>query len=244
MKGHLKITKVYDDHEEVVIDESNILTEGFKIDVVSVLTGRATEVPSIVPGYFQVGDNSVGYEHYATSPIGGFRHASSVFFKLSAPFEWDEYGRETYFQLENLNRAFLASAAATTGNSEEIVLSGLVPVFPWRDPFVPSAITVSSTTEKEWFITLDQRNLTKFFLDSVSIRLEIGKESANGKNLKEFGLFSKSAFSYKRDTPLLCAYKNLDTAISKTDAFKVLIDWDIGFLGNTNIYDTITPGRK
>ena len=42
MKGHLKITKVYDDHEEVVIDESNILTEGFKIDVVSVLTGRAT----------------------------------------------------------------------------------------------------------------------------------------------------------------------------------------------------------
>ena len=40
------------------------------------------------------------------------------------------------------------------------------------------------------------------------------------------------------------AYKSLDEAITKRNEFKLLIEWSIGFLGNTNIYDSITPGWK
>lgn len=246
MKGHIKITKVYDDHEEVVIDEPNILTEGFRVDVVSVLMGEATEVPTIVPGYFQIGTDVVGYEHYATHTTPGLREASSVFFQLSAPLTTvDQYGKNTPLVLQNLYRSFVASAIGTGESGyEEVVLSGLVPVSPWRIPFEASALTTSSTADREWFVTLEPRNLTKFFLDSLNIRLEIDKQTANGIAMKEFGLFTKSALSYKDDRPLLCAYKKLTSAITKGPTFKVHIDWSIGFLGNTNIYDTVTPGSK
>ena len=246
MKGHIKITKVYDDHQEVVIDESNILTEGFKVDVVSVLMGEATQLPSICPGYFQIGTDVVGYEFYATSPIQGYRHASSVFFQLSSPLTTvNEYGVETPLKLRNLHRSFIASALGTgDGAYGEIVLSGLVPGSPWRDPFEASALTTSATEDREWFIALEPQHLTKFFLDSLNIRLEIDKKTANGIALKEFGLFTKSALSYKEDRPLLCAYKKLSSAITKRPSFKLFIDWNIGFIGNSNIYDNITPGFR
>ena len=247
MQGHLKITKVYDDHEEVVIDEPNILTEGFKVDVVSVLMGEATEVPTIVPGYFQIGTGTVGYEDYATHTTPGWRHASSVFFQLSAPLTTvDQYGKNTPLVLQNLYRSFVASAVGTGDSGyEEILLSGLVPVPPWRTPFESSALTTSSSEDREWFVTLEPKNLTKFFLDGLSIRLVIDKQTANGIAMKEFGLFTKSALSYKDDRPLLCAYKKLTAAITKGPTFKVNIDWSIGFLiGGSNIYDTVTPGSK
>ena len=239
MNGHIKITKVYDDHQEVVIDESNILTEGFKVDVISVLMGEATQLPSVVPGYFQIGTDVVGYETCANSIQAPERAASSVFFQLSSPLtNVNQYGVETPLRLRNLYRTFLASS--TPKGEEELVLSSLNTEFN----FQASNISTSSTEDREWFIYLEPQHLTKFFLDSVNIRLEIDKRTANGIALKEFGLFTKSALSYKEDRPLLCAYKKLSNAITKDPNFKLFIDWSIGFIGNSNIYDNITPGRK
>jgi len=239
MKGHIKVTKVYDDHEEVVIDESNILTQGFKVDVVSVLIGEDTEVPKIVPGYFQIGTGSVGYEVCANSPVPIQRSASDVFFKLDGPItDVARYGTNSPLLLQNLHRSFVASSIDQGSTYEEVFLSSFS-----TPSFQSSSLETSTTDNREWFISLEPKNLTKFFLDSINIRLVIDKQTANGVAMKEFGLFTKSVLSYKDDRPLLCAYKHLTTAITKSPTFKVHIDWNIGFLGNTNIYDNVTPGK-
>jgi hypothetical protein len=228
MHGHVKVTKIYDDHKEVVVDENNMIVQGLKVDVVSILTGESLSVPSIVPGYIQVGIQANGVSAITTA-------ASDIFYQLSAPLSTTtQYGDETTIELEYLNRSFVASTE-DGGETYSEMLFVSAPV---------SSTTLSATLDKHWFVPIPPTDITKNYLDSIEVRLELDNQTANGIALREFGLFSKNTGNYKNNKPLLVAYKSLDEAITKRSEFKLLVEWSIGFLGNTNIYDSITPGLK
>ena len=228
MRGHVKVTKIYDDHQEVVFDDHNMLTQGFKVDVVSVMTGEALNIPSIVPGYFQLGVSGMRPEDYEGQ-------VSSIFYHLSAPLSTTtQYGENTYLELEYLNRSFLASTT-DGGDSYEEMLYASAPV---------SSTQISATLDKHWFIPILERDITKAYLDSIEVRVELDKNTANGIGIREVGLFSRNTGFYKNNKPFLVAYRQLKEPITKRSEFKLLIEWSIGFLGSRNIYDNITPGWK
>jgi hypothetical protein len=241
MHGHVKVTKIYDDHKEVVVDENNMIVQGMKVDVVSILTGEALSIPSIIPGYFQVG---------VQANVLPLTDASDIFYQLSAPLSApSQYGEETSLELERLERSFVASTAdpgpiLTTAVYQELFLTSAAYVSATlTSATVPGGGGAQGGTG-DWFVPIPQTNITKNYLDSVEIRIELDNQTANGIALKEFGLFSKNPASYKNNKPLLVAYKSLDQPITKRHEFSLLIEWSIGFLGNTNIYDSVTPGFK
>ena len=166
----------------------------------------------------------------------GGQEGSSLFYHLSAPLTTAEaYGDETSLELDHLYRSFIASsddAAAANPVYEEMLFSA-APL---------SATTVSSTSTKEWFGVVEPVLRTKIFIDTFEVRLKLDRKAANGQVLTEFGLFAKNPFGYKDDTPLLLAYKKLQTSITKREDFDLLIEWSIGFVGNPAIYDNVTPG--
>ena len=230
MKGHLKVTEIYDDHERVVLDDDNMITAGFVIDIVSVLTGEALDIPNIKQAYFQIGASAM------TLPT---TDASDIFYHLSAPLSTTlQYGEGTCLELDKLNRSFLASSDNVTVSpavyQEMLFLSAPV-----------SSITPSAELTKQIFVPIGEENITKNYLGSVEVRIELDKNTANGILLREFGLYAKNPNSYKKDKPLLIAYKSLHPTkpLTKSDQFKLLIEWSVGVL-SINSYDTITPGFK
>jgi hypothetical protein len=239
MHGHVKVTKIYDDRKEVVVDENNMISQGLKVDVVSILTGEALSVPSIIPGYFQVGVSTL-----APALSGTASGMEDIFYQLSAPLSTTtQYGDETSLELEKLDRSFLASTADADPTLTTAVYSELFLVSASPSATLTSA-TPRGSVASNLFAPITQANIGKNYLDSIEVRLELDNQTANGIALREFGLFSTNPASYKKNKPFLMAYKSLDEAITKRNEFKLLIEWSIGFLGNTNIYDSITPGWK
>ena len=241
MGGHLKVTKIYDDHKEVILDDSNMLTQGFNVNIVSVLVGETMEVPSLVPGYFQLGAS--GMNPTANGAPAG--RADDIFYHLSCPLSTTtQYGDETPLELEKLNRSFLAS----TADSSESIIDGTATYSEmlWLSA-AEASTTISATLHTsggEWFVPILETHLTKNYLDSIEVTLELDKNTANDILIREFGLFSKNAVAYKNNKPFLIAYKQLNAPITKKSEFSLLIEWSLGFLGDTNIYDNVTPGFK
>lgn len=232
MHGHIKVTKIYDDHKEVVVDDHNLLAAGMAVEIVDVLTGDIGLPTPIKPAYIQVGTSRMDYNFVG---VGG-QEGSSLFYHVSAPLTTAEaYGDETTLELEHLYRSFIASsadAAAANPVYEEMLFSA-APL---------SATTVSSTLTKEWFGRVYPNHKTKIFIDTFDVRLKLDKHTANDQVLTEFGLFSLNPFGYKDNTPLLLAYKKLAGSITKKPDFDLLIEWSIGFVGNPPIYDNVTAG--
>ena len=115
----------------------------------------------------------------------------------------------------------------------------------WASASVSStALSATSGADRQFFVPIRERNVTKNYLDSIEVRLELDRNTANDILIREFGLFSSNSGFYKNNKPLLVAYKQLTRPITKTAEFNLLIEWSIGFLGNTNIYDNITPGFR
>ena len=224
MRGHVKVTKIYDDHEEVVVNDHNILTEGFKIDIVSILTGEAVKLPDLVPGYIQIGTDTVDYNLQSDD-------VSGLFYQVCAPLTNANYGDETELYLEELYRSFMASTNDSGATYSEMLFAS--------SP--ASSTVVSATPDREWFGVVQSNYRTKFFLDNIEVRLELDKKTANGVAITEFGLFNKNPHNYKEDRPFLMAYKKIGTAITKRPEFKLLVEWSIGFPGNTNSFDFVFP---
>ena len=119
MKGHLKVTKIYDDHQEVVVDDNNTLTQGLLVDIISVMTGEALEIPSITPGYFQLGASGMNASDQGS--------ASGIFYHLSSPLSTTtQYGDNTSLELEYLNRSFLASTNDSGTTYQEMLFASAV----------------------------------------------------------------------------------------------------------------------
>ena len=232
MQGHIKVTKIYDDHKEVVLDDNNLLTAGIAVEIVDIMTGDIGLITPIKPAYLQVGTGKMNLNF---NDVAG-QEGSSIFYHLSAPLTTAEaYGDETSLELNHLYRSFIASSFDLDRDSviyEEMLFSA-APL---------SATTVSSTSTKEWFGVVEPVLRTKIFIDTFEVRLKLDRKAANGQVLTEFGLFAKNPFGYKDDTPLLLAYKKLQTSITKREDFDLLIEWSIGFVGNPGVYDNVTPG--
>ena len=241
MGGHLKVTKIYDDHKEVILDDSNMLTQGFNVNIVSVLVGEVSEVQTLIPGYFQLGASGM-------NPIANGAPAlrtNDIFYHLSCPLSTTtQYGNETPLELEKLNRSFLASTADASAS----IIDGTAVYSEMLWLSSPEASTTPSatlhTSGGEWFVPIRETHITKNYIDSMEVRLELDKNTANDILIREFGLFSKNAAAYKNNKPFLIAYKQLNAPITKKSEFSLLIEWSLGFLGTTNIYDNITPGFK
>jgi len=224
MRGHVKVTKIYDDHEEIVVDDRNILTDGFKVDIVSVLTGEAVKLPDLRPEYIQVGTDTVDYDVQPDD-------VSGLFYQVCAPITDTNYGDETELYLKELYRSFVASTDDSGATYSEMLFASAP----------ASSTSVSSTPDKEWFGVVQNNYRTKFFLDNIEVRLELDKKTANGVAITEFGLFNKNPHNYREDRPFLMAYKKIGTAITKRPEFKLLVEWSIGFPGNTNAFDFVFP---
>jgi hypothetical protein len=184
-----------------------------------------------------VGSVLVNESALTSGKLAGGREARSndIFYNLSAPLTTTtQYGDNTSIELEYLNRSFLASTADGGGSYEEMLYAS-----------APASSTqISATLDKHWFVPIPERDITKDYLDSIEVRLELDKNTANGIAIREVGLFSRNTGFYKNNKPFLVAYRQLKNSITKRSEFKLLIEWSIGFLGNTNIYDNITPGWK
>jgi hypothetical protein len=229
MRGHVKVTKIYDTHREVVVDDNNLLVDGFGAEIVDVLTGNSDKLPyKMRPYYLQVGDSSIGYTSISND-------TSTVFYKLSSPFTLSDYGDSTNLEIDNLYRSILASSTDPEAASpvyEEMLFTS-APV---------SAIEVSSTKTKEWFGVINPDYKTKLFMETFEVRMKFSRETLAGKQIKEFGLFSKNPYGYKDDRPFLLAYKSISAGFTKTSDFELLLEWSIGFLNNSKVYDRLHKG--
>jgi hypothetical protein len=225
IKGHITICKVYSDGtQETVLDKANLITAGLGSSLVDVQMGLGSSyTDGYAPYYFQVGTNTVDY-------ITKFEpEVSSNFYKLSAPFDWDDYGEDSDHILENRYRGFYAS---TTGDGV------------YNEMFGASAAlsaTVFSGAD-EYFSTVKEGRITKVFLDSFECEIILDEKDGNGKTISEVGLFSKNPKGLKEDTPVLMAYRSF-AGVPKTDEFSLVIHWVVGFLGlSTNIDDHYSGG--
>lgn len=229
MRGHVKVTKIYDTHEEVVVDDNNLLVDGFGTEIVDIMTGNANKLPvKMRPYYLQVGASSMGYTAVSND-------TSTVFYKLSSPFTLSDYGDATNLEMENLYRSMLVSStdpeAASPVYEEMLFTSAAV-----------SATEVSSTSTKEWFGILDPDYKTKLFMETFEVRMKFSRDTLAGKQIKEFGLFAKNPYGYKGDRPFLLAYKSIPAGFTKTSDFELLLEWSIGFLNNSKVYDRLHKG--
>lgn len=93
--------------------------------------------------------------------------------------------------------------------------------------------TANTQVFKGTFLELGDEFSTKITEDTVYYRLNLGLNTANGKSIKEFGLFSRNPSSKKVERSSMIAYKALDSAITKNELFSLCIDWQIRFVDST-----------
>jgi len=221
LKGYVTICKVYSDGtEEIVLDKENIITAGLGYSLVDLNQGAGSTFPAdYTPHYFQLGTSTIDYDTTVAT--------SSFFYQVSTPFDWSAYGADTDLEIVKLYRGFIASCTDTT----------VIP--PVCSSLFLTSSLLSSTLYSgvdEYFSRVQPGTVTKVFLDSVEAEIILDENSANGQAITEIGLFAKNPKGFNKDSPFLMAYRSF-TALNKTAEFSLVIHWNIGFLGISNIID-------
>jgi arylsulfatase A-like enzyme len=103
-------------------------------------------------------------------------------------------------------------------------------VYPVKGNF---SETTNTQVFKGTFIELGDEFSSKVTADSVYYRLNLGLNTANGKSISEFGLFSRNPNSLTVERSSMIAYKSLDSAIVKSELFELCIDWQLRFVDST-----------
>ena len=217
LRGHITICKVYSDGtEDTIIDRANLVTAGLGSSFIDIQRGQGSEnVDGFSPYYFQVGTSSMDYDTTVAT--------SSYFYQLSTPFSWDDYGDDTDFIVESKYRGFNASTDDGGSTYTELLFSSAA----------LSSIAFSGTDE--YFSTVKEGRLSKFFMDSFESEIVLDEKTGNGKEISEIGLFAKNPKGFKEDSPLLMAYRSF-TPVTKTSEFSLVVHWSVGFLGiSTNV---------
>ena len=177
IKGHLTICKVYSDGtQEVVVDESNIITAGFGSALLDIQRGGGSHyAQDYVPYYFQVGTSDIGYT--ASPP----RQASSTFFQVSAPLHWSGYGEDTDLEVVKRYRGFYASSLIIEPTTD----------IQWVELLNTSASLSSlifSGTD-QYFGVIKPGRTTKYFMEAFESEIVLDENTANGNDISEVGLF-------------------------------------------------------
>ncbi len=223
ISGHITITKIFSDgSKESVLDKHNLITAGLGSSFIDLLTGNgSTFIEDYTPRYFQLGTNTIG---------GDLLETSAHFYQLSSPFDWDDYGPDCTFDIEERYRGFLASSIDGRTYNEMLNTSAAF-----------SSVVFSGADQ--YFGAITPTYLSKTFLDSFTAEIILDENCANGMSITEIGLFSKNPKGIKKDSPFLFAYKKFDP-IQKTEDFTVAIHWSIGFIGVSNQLDTVVGSRN
>lgn len=225
IKGHVTVCKVYaDGTKETVLDKGNLITNGLGASLVDIQTGGGGSfVENYAPYYFQVGTDTVDYATKFSANV------SSNFYRLSAAFDWEDYGQDTDCVIEKQYRGFYASS---NGGAYAEMFGASAPL----------SSTIFSGTD-EYFAKVTEGRITKFWLDSFEAEIILDEKSANGKTISELGLFAKNPKGFNQDSPLLMAYRSF-AGVPKTKEFSLVIHWVVGFLGTTtNIDDHYAGGE-
>jgi len=103
IKGHITVCKIYQDGtEEVVLNKSNMITGGLGSSFIDLQLGAGSmDAQDYCPRYFQIGTGS--------SVVNSSLTASAVFYQLSTPFDWVDYGDDNTLDIVQLRRGFNAS---------------------------------------------------------------------------------------------------------------------------------------
>jgi hypothetical protein len=217
MQGHVTVCKVYKDGtEEIVVDESNMITAGLHDAFLDILHQAGSPfAEDYRPRYYQFGTGT------NTLPSDD---TSSIFFGLSSPLTWSEYGSDSDMKLQERYRVFPVSGSSQV---------------QFEDPTF-SAISYSGTDE--YFAEVGGEYSTRIFYDSFEAILTLDTNSGNGETISEAGLFAKNPKGYAQDSPYLMAYKSF-SGISKTSDFSLIIRWNIGYVGISDTVDTKYNGQ-
>jgi len=228
ISGHLTICKVYKDGtQEVVLDKANLVTAGLGSAFLDIQMGEgSTNSSDYAPHYFQIGTDAIDWDTTT-------RQASSTFYQVCAPLHWSSYGEDTDLVIEKQYRGFNASTEDTTAPYSYTELLNTSASL--------SSIVFSGLDQ--YFAKIRRGSVTKFFMDSCESEIVLDENTANGVSITEVGLFAKNPKGFRQDSPLLMAYKKF-TAFPKTSDFSMVIHWNIGFLGISNLVDNYYKGAS
>lgn len=217
MNGLVTITKVYDDREEVVVENSpNTITLGMGMSIAKVLTDDPGDILEDYQfAYFQIGTS-------AHDALGGFssgdfsnsveRTRSSSIYSLKEPLSSvDLYGDET--EINVVERK----------------------IYKNKYQFV-DVNKVTLETEKQVVARMPESAVT-FYNDGIlRVKFRIDKEGAVGQTIREVGLFCKNIFKdLDEDKPILAAYKPINPGILKTNDFYLDVEWSFDLRNSSDL---------
>ena len=96
--------------------------------------------------------------------------------------------------------------------------------------FFYTSTTSFTTSTPLYFADIGTRISTSYDGDYIISNITLDKTVANGKTIKEIGLFAKNPDnSPAKDNPILVAYKNFgpNQVIEKNSDFSINIQWEI-----------------
>ena len=217
MNGLVTITKVYDDREEVVVENSpNTITLGMGMSIAKVLTDDPGDILEDYQfAYFQIGTS-------AHDALGGFssgdfsnsveRTRSSSIYSLKEPLSSvDLYGDET--EINVVERK----------------------IYKNKYQFV-DVNKVTLETEKQVVARMPEGAVT-FYNDGIlRVKFRIDKDGAVDQTIREVGLFCKNIFKdLDEDKPILAAYKPIYPGILKTSDFYLDVEWSFDLRNSSDL---------
>ena len=202
--GHLEIIKVYEDGtEEQVLNDPNTITSGMGVGLGLLYAGSgAQDITNFQIRYFQLGvSGDTIINDYGVSQV-------SLVSALAQDAGTGSAGKTDY-----------------ASNSESNVPLAHHELMDWDG----TALESSKGGEFDWWFPLISENSVKRVdLNSVTYILYVDRNSCNGHQLNEVGLFMSNPLGNTTKRSNLVAYRPF-TNIQKTDDFSLVFKWTLNF---------------
>lgn len=214
IQGNVKVTKIYSNGTaETVFDDSNIVTDGLGYSLVNILTNNgSTNIEDHQIAYFQLGNSKQDL-----SSVNFF--VKNNFYALSSAFEETDYGLESPLLLYTNPQIRVQNDFDESENLVYFLSSGV---------FARLSENISTASYEN--------------TDVIKHRITLDENTANGKTIKELGLFLRNPDGAKgSDRTILAAYRALEKEIVKSPQFSINIDWSFSIGAENSV---ATPGKN
>jgi hypothetical protein len=206
IKGKVTVTKIYSDGvREKVLEEPNTVLRGFGYLITKMLVGAASQSKENFDfRYFQAGTGNALANipnHTGEGPYDRF-----TVWGLQSPLSKADYGTEPNIPIKKLN--------PVSGHPE----------------FYYTSTTSFTTSTSLYFGDIGTHISTSYDGDYIIASIVLDETVANGKTIKEIGLFAKNPDNTPvKDNPILIAYKVFgpNQVIDKNSDFSLDIQWEI-----------------
>jgi arylsulfatase A-like enzyme len=204
MRGIVTIKKVFSDGtEELVAHDENVITKGLAHSFVNIFSSDSLQDRS----HLLAGYFQVGSGNLDPIVDGVTSGRRTNIYSLDEPFLEKDYGPSATEAVDIHNQIYNSK-----GN--------------FSDTYNPMVWPGT-------FVNLGDSQVTKVGEDAVYYQLVLGENTANGKSVREFGLFSRNPNNNRVEQSVMIAYKTLDAPLIKSDLFSLVIDWQIKFVADT-----------